>query len=62
MNNVEITFPPASTNWGNIVSFYIVDAATDGNVLYGGDLFTQKAVLSGDTPKFEASQITVSET
>lgn len=60
-NNVELTFPAASNNWGNIVSFYIVDSATNGNILYGGDLFIQKAVLAGDTPKFESGQITVSE-
>lgn len=61
-NNVEFTFPLATSNWGNIVSFYVVDAATDGNVLYGGDLFIQMAVLAGDTPKFGSDQITVTET
>lgn len=60
-NAVAITFPLASANWGTVQSFYLVDASSGGNILYGGDLYTPRAVLSGDTPKFNIGQMTVTE-
>ncbi len=61
-NGVPVTFPNASTNWGTIVSFYVVDASSAGNTLYGGDLYTARAVLAGDAARFVAEQLTVTET
>lgn len=60
-NGTAFTFPTATASWGTILSFYIVDAASGGNVLYGGDLTTSKAIASGDTATFAASSITVTE-
>lgn len=60
-NGAAITFPLATANWGTIQSFYLIDAASGGNVIYGGDLYTPRAVLSGDTPKFNIGQMTVTE-
>lgn len=60
-NGTAITFPTASASWGTVTSFYIVDAGTGGNVLYGGDLTTAKAVGSGDTATFAANSISITE-
>lgn len=60
-NGTAITFPAASASWGTVTSFYIVDAASGGNVLYGGDLATAKAIASGDTATFAVNSITVTE-
>ena len=60
-NGVPVTFPNASADWGTIVSFYVVDASTGGNALYGGDLYTARAVLAGDAARFIAEQLTVTE-
>lgn len=61
-NGVPVTFPTASANWGTIVSFYVVDASSAGNTLYGGDLYTARSVLTGDAARFVAEQLTVTET
>lgn len=60
-NGVSITFPTATAAWGTVAAFYIVDAGTGGNVLYGGDLTTAKAIASGDTATFAANSITITE-
>lgn len=60
-NAVAITFPTATAAWGTVTSFYIVDALTGGNALYGGDLATAKAVANGDTATFAANSITITE-
>jgi hypothetical protein len=60
-NGTAITFPTATASWGNILSFYIVDAASLGNVLYGGDLTVAKTIGSGDTATFAAASITITE-
>lgn len=60
-NGALFTFPAATGNWGTITSFYICDAATAGNALYGGDLTTARTILTGDTASFAQSAITVTE-
>lgn len=60
-NGAAFTFPTATGSWGTVTSFYIVDAASAGNILYGGDLTTSKAIASGDTATFAASSITITE-
>lgn len=60
-NGTAITFPLASGNWGTVYSFYICDAASGGNVLYGGDLASSRAVSTGDTASFGVGTITVTE-
>jgi hypothetical protein len=61
-NGTTITFPTASGSWGTVTSFYLVDAASAGNVLYGGDLSASKAIASGDTASFAATTgITITE-
>jgi hypothetical protein len=60
-NGVVLTFPAATGTWGTITSFYICDATSAGNALYGGDLTTARSVLTGDTASFAQSAITVTE-
>lgn len=60
-NGAAFTFPTATASWGTVQSFYICDASTAGNVLYGGDLTASKAIASGDTATFSSSAITVTE-
>lgn len=60
-NLVAITFPTATASWGTVASVYILDAATAGNALYGGDLSAAKAINSGDTATFAAAALTPEE-
>lgn len=60
-NGTVISFPAATASWGTVVSFYVVDASTAGNVLYGGDLTTSRSVASGDTASFAVGAMTFTE-
>ena len=51
-NGTVITFATATASWGTVVAFGIMDATTVGNLLWWGDLTTNKAVGNGDTPSF----------
>lgn len=60
-SGAAFTFPTATGSWGTILAFYICDAASGGNVLYGADLSASKTVNTGDTATFAQGQITVTE-
>jgi hypothetical protein len=60
-NGTDITFVTASANWGTIVAMGIFDASTSGNLLYWADLTVSKAINNGDTAKFVAGEIDVTE-
>lgn len=60
-NGTAQTFPTATASWGNIKSFYFVDAASGGNVYHGGDLTTAKDIATGDTATFAALALTTTE-
>ena len=49
-NNVNITFPSPTGNWGVISYVGVYDASTSGNLLVWGALTTPKTVNSGDAP------------
>jgi len=58
-NNVVITFPAPTANWGVITHFAIYDAAAAGNLLIWSPLFTAKTVNNGDAaPSFAAGALT----
>lgn len=61
-NGAVFTFPAATANWGTVLSFYIVDASSGGNILYGADLTTSRTINNGDTASFAVSAITLTET
>lgn len=60
-NNAVFTFTSATANWGTVLSFYICDASSAGNVLYGADLTTSRTINSGDTASFAVGSITLTE-
>ena len=60
-NSGTITFPTATANWGTVTHFAIRDAASGGNLLYYNALTNPRSVLNGDTPKFTAGDLDVSE-
>ena len=62
-NVVEFTFAQATSAWGTIVGFAILDNSekNSGDLYYWGSLTTAKAVNSGDTAKFATGDLDVSE-
>jgi hypothetical protein len=61
-NGTAITFATPSANWGSIVGWAIVDALTNGNILYKGALTTPKTVNNGDpAPSFAIGAIVLTE-
>lgn len=60
-NGTVVTFPTATGAWGTALSFYICDAASGGNTLYGGDLAASRTIASGDTASFAAGSLVVTE-
>ena len=54
-NNVLITFPAPTANWGVATHMAICDAHTGGNMLHWGALATPKTINNGDAaPSFAA--------
>jgi hypothetical protein len=47
-NALAITFPAPSAAWGSILSVFIADAASVGNVLAMADLPTSRTINGGD--------------
>jgi len=57
-NNVSVTFPAPTANWGVITYVGIFDAATSGNLLIWGALTINKTVNNADSaPTFQASAL-----
>jgi len=46
-NNAEVIFPTATANWRSVKAFAIMDAATNGNVLYYGVFPTEYVIRTG---------------
>lgn len=60
-NQAEVLFPTATSNWGTIVGFAIMDAATSGNMLYFAALGIQRTILTNDQIRFPIGSLIVSE-
>lgn len=58
-NGTVITFPTATASWGTIGWFMIMDAASGGNFLGGGQLTASKTIDSGDTPSFAVGDLDI---
>lgn len=59
-NTAAISFPAAGGNWsGPITHIALVDAATNGNVLFYGALSTGKTITSGDVFQFDIGQLAI---
>jgi len=58
-NDEEVVFDVASASWGTITHIGIYDAATDGNLLYHGELNDSKAIDSSDQFRIPADNLTI---
>jgi hypothetical protein len=58
-NDADITFDTATGDWGEISHLAIFDDLTAGNMLAYCELTSAKTVLSGDTAKILAGQLTI---
>jgi hypothetical protein len=63
VNNIDVTFPTATGDWGDIVEFAIVDDSAwgAGNVLFYGLVNPSKTIANGDTAKFAIGDLIVTE-
>ncbi len=58
-NNVPITFPAPTANWGTVVAMAVFDAASGGNMLWQSPLVSSKTINNGDAaPAWNAAQFT----
>ena len=55
-NKIEIEFPEATDNWGEIIQFFITDGT---NVLGYGSLLPPRSILTGDTARFKAGELVI---
>ena len=60
-NTAEIAFTQATGSWGTVQSTAIFDDSVSGILLYHGVLTSPKTVNSGDTFKFNAGDLDVTE-
>lgn len=58
-NNTAITFVTASASWGTVVAVALVDASTNGNILYFGALTVSKTIGTGDVFSFPALNLSI---
>lgn len=54
-------FTASGGSWGTVTHFGIHDASSTGNLLYYGALTASKTIADGDTLRFAADSITVTE-
>ena len=66
-NSGNVTFPAATSNYTNssgggstVTCIAVMDAATDGNVLFYGQLNSSKEILNGDTFQISDANLTIS--
>jgi len=58
-NNVLITFPTPTANWGTVVEFDVYDAVTGGNLLFRASLTAPQTINNGaPAPSFAISALT----
>jgi len=58
-NDNDVTFVTPTADWGTVISFFIADAASAGNMLVFDNGIADESVLSGDGYKFLVGQLTV---
>jgi hypothetical protein len=56
-NVADIVFPVATTMWGTVTSYGLVDAGISGNILYYASLSSPQVVQINDQIKFPAGQL-----
>lgn len=60
-NKAEITFPTATTTWGNVYSVGICDALTGGNMLFFYNFDDPVSINTGNTVKIAINDLVVTE-
>jgi len=60
-NDAEVSFGPASADWGDITHFAIFDAATGGNMLRHSTLSAPVTINSGDSATFAVGALTLAQ-
>src|SRR5262249_53942550 len=58
-DNAVITFPTATANWGTVVGIAICDAATNGNILFFGNLSVSQTINNGNVASFPVSNLSI---
>ena len=61
VNDAAVTYAAASGSWGTIAYIALFDAVTAGNFLGSNALDSALAVGSGETARFQAGDITVTQ-
>lgn len=59
-NNAEVIFPTATADWRSVKAFAIMDAATNGNVLYFGTFPTEYVVKTAGSFRILPNDLQVS--
>lgn len=60
-NGTVFTFPTATADWGTVVAFAILDAASGGNFLFWATLTANRVILTGDVASFAIGTLVVTE-
>ncbi len=58
-NNYDITFPIASSTWGTVSHYFIIDAASGGTTIAAGPLLTPREVLTDDSVRFPTNDLRI---
>lgn len=58
-NTNQLIFPVATSAWGTVTHFGILDSGAAGNLLYYGQLIQPREVSTGDLLKFLPGTVTV---
>jgi hypothetical protein len=59
LNGTAVTFPTAGGSWGTVTHWGIFDAESGGNLLAWGALTTPRAIVTGDTPRFNVGAFSI---
>lgn len=58
-NNAAINFPTPTAGWGTVTHWFLIDAASSGNLLFCAALTISKAINNGDTVSFGIAALTI---
>jgi len=58
-NSLDVQFPEADTDWGDVTHIALYDADSDGNILFAGALENSRTVYEGDTLRFNENEIVI---
>ena len=60
VSSLDVLFAVATASWGTVTHIGILDAATNGNLLYYGALTNTKTIASADQLKIAAGDVSIS--